>query len=298
MVANGLDRLRRYGEYLGRRYRDFTNILWVHAVDYNPPDKDLVKAIAEGIRKFDPRALHTAQGAPETAAIDYWQGEPWLEVNTVYTYKPVYLAALEQYARPERMPFFLIESNYENEHGVTERRLRTQAYQAVLSGATGQVFGNNPIWHFDSQERGLLQTVLGFIGPETWQRAIGSRGAKSMTRLHDLLATRPWWLLEPDTDETLLTSGLGSEFERALAARAADGSFAILYLPSHRDIVVDLGELAGPWITARWYDPADGQFFAVGDSSFRATGSRQFTPEPIENSSGFDDWVLILESHS
>ena len=47
--------LRRYGEYLGRRYRDFGNILWVQAGDYNPPGKDLVRAIVEGIRESDPR---------------------------------------------------------------------------------------------------------------------------------------------------------------------------------------------------------------------------------------------------
>jgi hypothetical protein len=82
MVANGPDRLRQYGEYLGRRYRDFPNILWVEAGDFNPPRKGLVISIAEGIREFDPRALHTAHAAPETAAIDYWEGEPWLQVNT------------------------------------------------------------------------------------------------------------------------------------------------------------------------------------------------------------------------
>ena len=104
MVANGPERLREYGEYLGRRYRDFANILWVHGGDYDPPRKDVVRAIAEGIAAFDPRALHTAHGAPETAAFEYWQGEPWLNVNNVYTYGPVHAAALEQYARPERCP--------------------------------------------------------------------------------------------------------------------------------------------------------------------------------------------------
>ena len=33
------------------------------------------------------------------------------------------------------MPFFLIESAYENEHEATEQRLRTQAYQAVQGAA-------------------------------------------------------------------------------------------------------------------------------------------------------------------
>jgi len=288
MVASGPSRLQQFGEYLGRRYREFTNILWVHAGDYNPPRKELVRAIAEGIRKFDSRALHTAHPAPDTAAIDYWQGEPWLRVNTVYTYEAVYAAALEQYARPERMPFFLIESIFEHEHEVTEQRLREQAYQAVLSGAAGQVFGNNPIWHFDGP--GL------YPAPVTWQEALDSRGARSMTHLHDLFISIPWWRLEPDVDHTLLVHGLGSEEKRAVAARTGDGSLAILYLPTRREIAVDLGQLAGPAVAARWYDPADGQFSGVSGSPFLASGSRRFRPEPRTNSSGFDDWVLVLES--
>ena len=180
MVANGPERLRAYGEYLGRRYRDFDNILWVHAGDYDPPRKDVVRAIAEGIATFDPRALHTAHCAPETAAIEYWQGEHWLDVNNVYTYGPVCAAAVEQYARPERMPFFLIESAYENEHEANERRLRTQAYHAALSGAAGQIFGNNPIWHFDGP--GMHPA------PVTWQRRAGQpRRAE-----HELTSATCW----------------------------------------------------------------------------------------------------------
>jgi Protein of unknown function (DUF4038)/Putative collagen-binding domain of a collagenase len=290
MVANGPERLRQYGEYLGRRYRDFANIVWVHAGDYNPPDKDLVRAIVEGIQRFDSRALHTAHGAPETAAIEYWQAEPWLQVNNVYTYGSVHAPALAQYARPERMPFFLIESAYENEHETTEQRLRTQAYQAVLSGAAGQIFGNNPIWHFDGP--GI------YPAPVTWQQAMDGRGTQSMTHLHDLLTSMPWWLLEPDVGGTLLTDGLGPEDQRAVAARAVDGSFAVLYLPSSRDVTVDLAQLAGSEISARWYDPADGRFSVVSGSPFSATGPRRFRPESSNNSSGFDDWVLVLEAQA
>ena len=290
MVANGPDRLRQYGAYLGRRYRDFTNILWVQAGDYDPPDKDLVRAIVTGIREFDPRALQTAHGTPDTPLMDYWQGEPWLQVNNVYTYDPVYISALEEYRRPAGMPFFLIESAYENEHEASEQRLRTQAYQAVLSGAAGQVFGNNPIWHFDGP--GI------YDAPASWQEELNSRGAQSMTHLHDLLASLPWWLLEPDLDHRLLTGGRGSEDERAVAARTADGSLAIIYMPDSREITVDLARLAGPEVTARWYDPANGQSTELNGSPFSAAGARSFKPRPRRNSSGFDDWLLILESTS
>jgi hypothetical protein len=290
MVANGPDRLRQYGSYLGRRYRDFTNILWVEAGDYDPPNKDLVRAIAAGIREFDPRALHTAHGTPDTPLMEYWQGEPWLQVNNVYTYGPVHTRALEEYGRPEGMPFFLIESAYENEHEASERRLRTQAYQAVLSGAAGQVFGNNPIWHFDGP--GI------YDAPASWQEALNSRGAQSMTHLHDLLTSLPWWRLEPDLDHSLLTGGRGPEDERAVAARTADGSLAIIYMPDCREVTVDLARLAGPEVTARWYDPANGQFTELSGSPFPAAGARRFRPTPRRNSSGFDDWLLILESPS
>jgi Protein of unknown function (DUF4038)/Putative collagen-binding domain of a collagenase len=289
MIMNGADRLRQYGEFLVRRYRHFDNIVWVHAGDYDPPRKELVRAIAEVIRTFDPRALHTAHGAPETAAIEYWPDESWLHINNVYTYGPVCPSVLEQYARPERMPFFLIESAYENEHQMTERRLRAQAYHAVLCGAAGQIFGNNPVWHFDGP--GLHPALA------TWQEALDSRGAQSMTHLGRLLAGMPWWLFEPDSDHTLLTDGIGPEDQRAVAARTSDKSLAIVYVPASREFTVDLNELAGPNVTARWFDPAHGQFSTVSGSPFPAAGPRRFNPEP-SNGSGADDWVLVLESRS
>jgi hypothetical protein len=290
MVANGPDRLRRYGAYLGRRYRDFTNIVWVEAGDYNPPDKDLVRAIVAGIRAFDPRALHTAHGQPETSALDYWQDEPWLQVNDVYTYGPVCTAALEQYARPGRMPFFLIESAYEHEHEITQRDVRMQAYQAMLCGAAGQVFGNNPVWHFHGP--GLFPSSV------SWQQALDSPGARSMTHLRELMATIPWWLLEPDTDHALLIDGRGPETARAVAARASDRSVALAYLPTSREVTVDLGQLAGPQVEARWYDPAEGRYLSVRGSPFAATGLRRLQPEHASNGSGFDDWALVLQSTS
>lgn len=295
MVANGPDKLRGYGEYLGRTFRDCPNILWVHGGDYNVPRTDLTTAIAEGIRTTSPDALHTAHGSRNTAALDHWTDEAWLHINTIYTARPqswsddpVYAAALEQYTRRQRMPFFLIEGVYEGEHGADERQLRAQAYQAVLSGASGQVFGNNPIWYFSGP--GLYGASM------TWQEALGSRGGQSMTHLGDLLMARPWWRLDPDVHNALLTSGLGSGEDRAVAARAADGSLALLYLPSAREITIDLGELAGPSVVAQWYDPADARFTTVSGSPFPASGSHRFQPSSIENSSGFDDWVLVLES--
>lgn len=297
MSANGIAKLRKFGEFLGSRYRDFQNILWVHGGDYNPPQKELVRAIVDGIRATQPNALHTAHGAPGTAAIEYWTDETWLEVNNIYTYEPVYRVARTQYQRPTPTPFFLIESAYENEHGASELRIRTQAYQALLSGATGHIYGNNPIWHFDGP--GI------YAAPTSWQNALGSRGAESMTHLRKLFSGLAWWKLIPDTDNVFLlrrypsstgmADDIGSGQHRALAAWASDGSFGLAYIPAAHSIVMDLVKLSGPKVAVRWYDPASGEFISITGSPFDGGEKRRFAPPP-RNTAGLHDWVLVLES--
>jgi len=184
------------------------------------------------------------------------------------------------------MPFFLIESVYENEHNATDGRLRTDAYHAVLSRAAGQVFGNNPIWHFEGP--GL------YPAPVAWQEALRSQGSLSMTHLRELLGRVSWWLLEADLINSFLTSGIGSGFDRAVAARAADRSFAIVYLPSARGITLDLGQRAGPRVAARWYEPRNGVFSKVKGSPFPTAGSQSLRPDADTQ----NDRVLLLWSES
>ena len=240
-----------------------------------------------GIREVDSDSLHSAHCAPETAAADYWSGAGWLQVNNVYTYNTVYSNALAQYARPGQMPFFFIEGRYENEADGNEQRMRLQAYHALLSGAMGHVFGNNPIWHFDGP--GLYSTSL------TWQQALGGRGTQSMTHLRSLFAPRSWWTLEPDSANTLLVGGLSSGQDRAVAARAGDRSYSLAYLPSVRTVTVNMAQLAGPKVAARWYDPSLGTYAAISGSPFPASGTQTFRPVG-SNAANFGDWVLVLES--
>jgi hypothetical protein len=288
MQANGTGRLHHYGQYLGRRYGKFNNILWVHGADYDPPTKAFVTAVAEGIREFDPAALHSAHCAPETSAAEFWRSESWLSLNSIYTYRPAYAAALMQYGRSDHMPFFLIETTYENEHGLTDELLRAQAYYALLSGAAGQIFGNNPIWHFDGP--GL------FPSPDSWQHAMASRGSQSMTHLVRLFSAMPWWMLQPDSGNVFLIDGLGSGFDHAVAALAVDRTFGVVYLPKVCTLILNLGQLVGPKVAARWYDPSLGQFFEVKGSPFPTRGSQAFTPEPGRNDTGGEDWALVLKS--
>jgi len=287
MTANGADKLRQYGRYLGQRYQRYSNVLWTYGGDFNPPNRTLVEAMANGIREFDTRSLSTAHCGPETAAMQYWGDEAWLKINNVYTYRPVYIKALEEYRRPEQMPFLLLESTYENEHDSTAKLMRTQAYHALLSGAAGQIFGNNPLWHFSGP--GVYSISM------TWQQALSSPGSQSMTHLWKLFTSRNWWQLQPDASNVVLVGGLGSEQERAVAAVADDRQFAVAYLPTARTITMHLDGLAGPLISAEWYDPSSGTYQPASGSPFAASGTQTFK-SPGRSSGGAEDWVLVLNS--
>jgi hypothetical protein len=284
MVAAGPEALRSYGRYLGRRFSKFSNIIWVQGGDYDPPDKQLIDSLAEGIVEGDPNALQTVHTNPDTVSSDYWHGTAWLALDTVYTYDDTAAAVLARHRRGPARPFFLIESRYENEHGADDGEIRKIAYGALLSGASGQIFGNNPIWHFNGM--GL------FAASSTWKDALSSRGAQSMTYLARLFDGISWWLLEPDQGK-LLKAIQGAADASAIASSAVNGSFALVYVKDATTLTIDLNSLSGKAKLMRWYDPSSGGFATIADDG--QTKGLKKLPTPAEpNQFGGRDWVLLI----
>jgi hypothetical protein len=56
VLANGPEKCRNWGRYVGRRYRSFDNLVWVMGADRNPEKaREDVDAVAFGIKEFDDR---------------------------------------------------------------------------------------------------------------------------------------------------------------------------------------------------------------------------------------------------
>lgn len=72
------------------------------------------------------------------------------------------------------------------------------------------------------------------------------------------------------------------------------------YLPSTgtqpRTVTVDLKRLNGP-VTARWFNPTNGTYIAIADSTFTNSFTCEFTT-PGNNGTGTSDWVLVLDTGS
>ena len=285
--AASLATMRSYGRYLGNRYRAAPNIIWMIGGDTNPftynVDEKLVEMVM-GIRELDAEHLMTAHVGSETSPQEIWGAPTWLDLSNVYTYSASGTQAktFTEYTRPNALPLFLVETAYENEHGSTPLSLRTSAYQAVLWGARlGHFFGNCPIWPFGAP------SAAGFCSPTNWQTQLDSAGSTTVAHIGELMRSRRHWLMRPDHSNTVMTAGQGSGATRAVTSRASDGSSVIAYLPTRRQVTIDMTEIAGTSAKAWWWNPRTNA--ATDAGTFATTGTQNFTP-PDTN-----DWVLVLD---
>ncbi len=325
--ANGVAKAHAYGRFLGSRFKDFPNIVWMNGNDFqtwrNKADDALVLAVARGIREADPVHLQTIELDYFTSgSLDDPAWAQLIDLDAAYSYFPTYAQVLDEYDRRQFKPVFLVEGAYEFEHlprtdGGAPLNLRKQEYWTMLSGATGVLYGSAATWQLEPG----------------WRERLDSPGAAQLLYLRNLFAARRWYDLVPDSAHMVVTSGYGATSRLAgyfpwlvahgsaglrirlfdfvkrhtgwgsvtandytTVAATKDGALALAYLPSIRTITVDMSRLRGP-VNARWYDPAAGVYHAVAGTPFENKGEREFLP-PSPNAAGDGDWVLVLEQQA
>ena len=295
--SNGATKDFDYGAFIGSRYNKFPNIIWMSGNDYQTDqwaafDK-YTTALARGLRSTDSSHLHTIElNYPVSLSTDNPKWAAIVDVNAAFTYSPTYAEVLKGYNRTPTMPVTMIEANYEGENllggpPTTDVTLRLQEYWTMLSGATGQLYGNHYTWGFQH-------------GP--WRERLDTVAVTQLGYLVQLFESLAWYDLVPDQDHRLVTAGYGrpvtsghvSDSTYATAAMTADGSLGLVYVPSIRGITVDMSRFGGP-VTGRWYDPTSGTYTTIAGSPFANTGSHVFSPSD-KNIAGDHDWVLVLAS--
>jgi hypothetical protein len=271
--SNGASAAFNYGVYLGNRYKNFSNIVWMHGNDFqnwrDAADDALVQAVAKGIRFVDRNHIHTAElSYPVSTSLDDSSWAPTVSLNAAYTYYPTYAEVLYGYNQSSAVPVFMVEANYEFENNTgmdygSPAILRRQEYWTQLSGATGQLYGNHYTWQFVDRWRDNLDTI----------------GAIQFGYMKKLFASRAWYNLVPDQNHTIVTAGYGTFAARGslgsndyvTAAGTPDGSLVLAYLPTLRTITVDMSKLSGP-ATGAWFDPTNNTYVPISGSALPNSG--------------------------
>ena len=104
LLANGVKKDYAYGEWLGKRYKSFPNIVWFNGNDFqkyrDPEANAAVLAVAKGIRATDPQRIQTVQldnyqyGTRASGSRDSAAWTPVIDLDAAYTYYPTYAQVL------------------------------------------------------------------------------------------------------------------------------------------------------------------------------------------------------------
>jgi hypothetical protein len=312
--ANGAEKAVTFGRYLGNRYKDVPNIIWMYGNDFqtwsDPGDDAVVLAVATGIKSTDPNHIHTTElNYLSSGSLDDPRWEQIVGLDGAYTYYPTYAQVLKEYNRSNFRPVFMVEANYEFEHnlntdGGSVPNLRHQEYWTMLSGATGQLYGSAFTWRLPSGWFSNWRLRLSTGRLFSWHSNLDTPGVKQLSYMKYLFASRKWYELVPDQRHIVVTDGYGTlaalgtgsvtTDNYPTAGRTPDGRLIIIYMPTIRPITIDMSKLSGPTM-ARWYDPTTSDYTNLSGTPFSNTGARQFTP-PSKNHNGDEDWVLVLEA--
>ncbi|MFZ6028583.1 MAG: DUF4038 domain-containing protein [Chloroflexota bacterium] len=308
-----VDNARVYGKFLGQRYRDDTNILWILGGDRPAKGyEDLWGAMAQGIIEgLGWRPLFSYHPWGGTSSSAWLHDADWLDMNMwqsahVLLDAPNWEMIRSDYERQPAKPVLDGEPCYED-HPIdpffrswqpdlgryTAYDVRKQAYRAVFAGACGHTYGHHAVWQFWSDGH----KPVNFPVP-AWQEAIYRPGAAQMIHLKNLMLSRPYLSRVPAPD---MLPGLPAipkpdnkehfhplRAAHPIATRDSGWRYALVYFPqAEQTLSVDLRSFEKA-VKAQWYDPRNGSYHAVGERSNEITS---FT-SPIAG----PDWVLVLDA--
>ena len=296
---------REYGRFIGRRYGT-RPVIFILGGDRNPEtegDKEIVRALAAGLRETAPDRLITYHPRGPGRSSDVLHGESWLDFDMIQSShagrgadtglnvdhdrallprkptldgEPRYEAIIESFYNDGANPAVRVD-DYES---------RLAAYRNLLAGAAGHTYGNNNVWQLWAPGR---KPELGANTP--WYDALDHPGSFQMGHLRRLFESRPWQKLEPAQEIVLGPNAPGDGFVRA--ALASDHSFAMVHCPRGEGIAVDQSRLGALDVTSWWFDPRYGTAYRIHQGV--GTGLQFFTPP---TSGRGNDWILVIEDSS
>lgn len=249
--------LQTYGTALANRFTQ-GNVAWCMGGDTSTGATKQWNIIT-GMRTVRTTDLISGHAGRSTEAYTNWSAFTGFNFNSLYCASDgtdAYSMGATAYGRS--LPFFMLEAGYEGERTLQEAR--RAAYTAMLSGACGHFFGNNPVWGFGEPN------YCGGAGAAAAMSSLSSTGAAQMGHLKSLLAAYQWWKLEPKTDTSVVSSTLSSGSTRVCPALASDGTFAMVYVQDARTVTLVKSALSVNPLRIRQFNVTTGAWSTLSAS--------------------------------
>lgn len=288
-----------YGHWIGSRYKNKINIIWVLGGDRlprNANDVSIWNAMGKGIMEAtNNKAVISFHPQPSDSGSATWfHKEAWLAFNMFQSghcrdntiYDKIQLA----YNLTPVKPVIDAEPIYEDhpvcfnvkELGTSSAYdVRKYAYLDLFAGAFGHTYGCHDVWQMFSPKHEPVN------GPHMyWYEALNLPGASQMQFVRKLIESHP--MLERIPDQSLIEENNFVPAERIQATRGKD--YAFIYTSAGKPFTVHLNKIKGETFHAYWYDPRSGKTTEMG--TMKNKGLQKFNPP----TTGYgQDWVLVID---
>ena len=296
-----------YGRWIAERYHKY-NVIWILGGDRNPDDqyhKDIIRAMARGIRSVDKQNLISFHPTGWQTSSKWFHHDEWLDFNGRQSgHNQRYNSnrqILDDFRRTPTKPIMELEPLYED-HPLEFRPdedghsnawdVRRAMYWSVFYGSAGVTYGHHSVWQMYDKDKGHGPINRPLM---PWYKAIDQPGAGQVVHLKNLMLSRPYFERVPAEEfivqDEVHSSVPGAGRYRFVATMDAAGSYAMVYAPIGREFSVKTDMLKAEKITAWWYCPRTGKAQKIG--SFANDGQpKAFTP-PMKGEAM--DYVLVLD---
>ncbi|MGB4772502.1 MAG: glycoside hydrolase family 140 protein [Chitinophagaceae bacterium] len=306
-VVLNADNAYRYGKFLGNRYAQTKNIIWIlggdrpsmnDTADWRPIWRAMAKGILESTQNKALITYHTA-GGPKSTSQEIHQ-EPWLHINMMQSGHggghdvPVWDWVTRDRALQPAKPTLDSEPNYED-HPVNpwpkwdpangyfrDNDVRKQCYRSVFAGACGVTYGHHAIWQFWSAREEKIN-----YADRYWPEAMDRPGATQVGYLRKLMESRD--PLHRIPDQSIIVDGQGEKGQYATAFRDEKGRYGMVYIPFGKKVTINTSFIPNREVTLWWFDPRIGSAKKAGD--FTSGKITLQTPSLGEG----QDWVLVVD---
>ena len=327
-VVFNQENARKYGEFLGKRYKD-NNIVWILGGDRTIDSMEVLqiwRAMAEGINAGDGgKHLMTFHPRGGTSSSDWLHNEPWLDFNMyqsghVQRFNQVYEYAETDYLKLPTKPFLEGEPAYED--------IAIKFWEYIDFGSASRVpedvlnkyglidnmdyFQDGFFTDYDVRVHAYWNFLSGACGYtygnnavwqmyrknddivipalQDWRESLTSPGASQMQYLHKFLELYPVSEMVPD--QSVIYGKNPKTDMHMRAARSINGEWLVVYLAQGQKVDVVTSKIKNSRIKGYWYNPKNGDKTHINEF---VNGDIQAF-EPPTSGIG-NDWLLILEQN-
>lgn len=311
-----MDNVDKYAEFLGKRYQNSPNIIWILGGDVRGNvGPEVFCREGQILKQYNPERLVTYHPFGRTSSSLWFHDEEWLDFNMFQSghrrYDQASLGEWDDNAEKETFfgednwkyvdrdhsyevdkPTLDAEPSYEGiPQGLHNPRnpyweewdVRRYAYWSVFAGAAGHTYGSNAIMQFyeNLSDRGSYGVR------EVWKDAMHHPGAAQMKHLKDLMESVDFINGKPC--DSMLRTGQKERYHRISVFAGED--FVFCYDYNGDEFILDMTKYMDKAMDAYWMNPQDGTYSYITTLK----GVEKYMASPVARKDKANDWVLVLK---